>query len=75
MVPCVLVIYLDQVGDFQAAVEDTAKAVGIKGEPTLVHPEKPRRSVWDVLFGDASEFLPDKAKLMQSNIGFYYLWR
>jgi protease IV len=66
---------VDQLGDFQTAVEDTAKAVGIKGEPTLVHPEKPRRSLWDLLFNDVSEFLPDKAKLIQSNIGFYYLWR
>jgi protease-4 len=66
---------VDQLGDFQTAVEDTAKAVGIKGEPTLVRPEKPRRSFWDLFFNDVSEFLPDKAKLMQSNIGFYYLWR
>jgi protease IV len=66
---------VDQLGDFQTAVEDTARAVGIKGEPTLVHPEKPRRSLWDLLFNDVSEFLPDKAKLIQSNIGFYYLWR
>ena len=66
---------VDQLGDFQTAVEDTAKAVGIKGEPTLVRPEKPRRSLWDLVFNDVSEFLPDKAKLMQSNIGFYYLWR
>ena len=66
---------VDQLGDFQTAVEDTAKAVGIKGEPTLVRPEKPRRSVWDLLFDDVSDLLPDRAKLMQSNIGFYYLWR
>jgi len=66
---------VDQLGDFQTAVEDTAKAVGIKGEPTLVRPEKPRRSLWDLVFNDVSELLPDKAKLMQSNIGFYYLWR
>jgi protease IV len=66
---------VDQLGDFQTAVEDTAKAVGIKGEPTLVRPEKPRRSVWDLLFNDVSDLLPDRAKLMQSNIGFYYLWR
>ena len=66
---------VDQLGDFQTAVEDTAKAVGIKGEPTLVRPEKPRRSLWDVFFNDVSDLLPDRAKLMQSNIGFYYLWR
>jgi len=66
---------IDEFGDFQAAVEDTAKSVGITGEPTLVHPEKQRRTLLDLLFGDASEYLPDRAKLMQSNIGFYYLWK
>ncbi|HYX70865.1 MAG TPA: signal peptide peptidase SppA [Terriglobales bacterium] len=66
---------VDQLGDFQDAVDDTAKAVGIKGEPLLVHPEKPRRTLLDVLFGDISEYLPDRAKLMQSNVGFYYLWK
>ena len=66
---------VDQLGDFQDAVNDTAKAVGIKGEPVLVHPEKPRRTLLDVLFGDVSEYIPDRAKLMQSNVGFYYLWK
>ncbi len=36
---------VDQIADFQAAVEDTAKSVGIKGEPTLVRPEKDHKSV------------------------------
>ena len=66
---------VDQIGDFQEAVKDTAKAVGIKGEPTLVKPEKPHYSLLDLIFGDASEALPNPSKLMQPNIGFYYLWR
>jgi protease-4 len=66
---------IDEFGDFQAAVEDTAKSVGISGEPTLVHPEKQRRTLLDLLFGDVSEYLPDRAKLIQSNVGFYYLWK
>jgi protease-4 len=66
---------IDQLGDFRVAVEDTAKSVGIKGEPTLVRPEKDRKSVLDLLFGDASVYLPDPAKLMQTNAGFYYLWK
>jgi len=66
---------IDQIGDFRVAVEDTAKSVGIRGEPTLVRPEKDRRSVLDLLFGDVSEYLPDPAKLMQTNAGFYYLWK
>ena len=66
---------IDQIGDFRAAVEDTAKSVGIKGEPTIVRPEKDRKSVLDLLFGDASEYIPDPAKLIETNAQFYYLWK
>jgi protease-4 len=66
---------IDQIGDFRAAIQDTAKSVGIKGEPTLVRPEKDRKSVLDLLFGDVSGYLPNPAKLMQTNAGFYYLWK
>lgn len=66
---------IDQVADFQAAVEDTAKAVGIKGEPVLVHPERDRKTVLDVLFGDVSEWLPTREKLLEHHVGFYYLWK
>ena len=67
---------IDQIGDFQACVEDTAKSVGIKGEPTLVRSERERKTVLDLIFGDASELLPDlRAKIMERNPGFYYLWK
>jgi protease IV len=66
---------IDQVGDFQAAVDDTAKAVNIKGEPVLVHPEKERKTVLDLLFGDVSEWLPSREKLLDQHVGFYYLWK
>ena len=66
---------IDQIGDFQAVVEDTAKAVGISGEPTLVHPEKNRQTLWDVLFGDVSQWLPTRERLLEQQVGFYYLWK
>ena len=67
---------IDQIGGFQAAVDDTAKAVGIRGEPTLVHPEEKKRSLFDILFGDASQLLPAQARMLQTNNpGFFYLWR
>lgn len=66
---------IDEVADFRGAVKDTARAVGIKGEPSLVRPVKPRRTLSDLLFGDVSEFLPDKAKLLDTHVGFYYLWK
>ena len=67
---------IDQIGDFRAAVRDTARSVGIKGEPELVRPQTERRTLLDLLFGDLSNFLPDRVKLLQNQqVGFYYVWR
>jgi protease-4 len=66
---------IDKVGDFEAAVRDTAKSVGISGEPTLVHPEKDRRTLLDLLLGDVSKYLPDREKMFEQQVGFYYLWK
>ena len=66
---------VDQIADFEGAVKDTAKSVGISGEPTLVRPAKDKRSVLDLLFGDVSEYLPAREKLMEQEVGFYYLWK
>lgn len=66
---------VDQLGDFQDAVKDTAKSVGISGEPTLVRPEKERTSLLDLLFGDISQWIPTREKLMDQHLGFYYLWK
>ncbi len=66
---------IDQIADFRAAVMDTAKSVNISGEPVLVHPERDRKSLLDLLFGDASKYLPTKEKLLDQQMGFYYLWK
>ena len=66
---------IDDLGDFQYAVDETAKMVGINGEPTLVRPEKPKRTLADLLFGDLSDIVPDRAKMLQDHAGFYYLWK
>lgn len=66
---------IDQIGDFRTAVLETAKSVKISGEPVLVHPERDRKSLLDLLFGDVSPWLPSKEKLLDQQIGFYYLWK
>lgn len=66
---------VDQLADFQAAVEDTAKSVNIKGEPTIVRPEKDRKTLMDLLFGDVSQYLPTKETIMDQHVGFYYMWK
>ena len=66
---------VDQIADFEDAVKDTAKAVGISGEPTLVRPPKQKRTGLDLLFGDVSDYLPTREKLLEQQVGFYYLWK
>ena len=66
---------IDDVGDFEAVVEDTAKSVGIKGEPTLVRPDRDRKTLMDLLLGDISDFLPGREKMLEQQVGFYYLWK
>jgi protease-4 len=66
---------IDNVGDFEAVVKDTAKSVGISGEPTLVRPEKDRRTLLDLMTGDVSQYIPDVTKMMEQHVGFYYLWK
>lgn len=67
---------IDQIGGFQDAVDATAKSVGIKGEPSLVHPEEKKKNIFDILFGDVTQLLPAQARMLQTNNpGFFYLWR
>jgi len=66
---------IDNVGDFEAVVKDTAKSVGISGEPTLVHPEKDRKTLLDLMLGDISKYLPTSEKMLEQQVGFYYLWK
>jgi protease IV len=66
---------VDQLTDFEGAIKDTARAVNISGEPTLVWPPKEKRSGLDLLFGDVSDYLPTKEKLLEQQVGFYYLWK
>jgi len=66
---------IDKIGDFQAVVNDTAKSVGISGEPTLVHPERQHRSLLDLLIGDFAKYIPDREKMLEEHVGFYYLWK
>ncbi len=66
---------IDGIGDFQTAVSETAKSVGIKGEPTLVRPEKEHRTLLDLLLGDMSQYLPSREKMLEQQVGFYYLWK
>jgi len=46
---------VDQLGNFEDAVELAKSLTGIKGEVTLVHPKKPRGKWWNLLLQDTSQ--------------------
>jgi protease-4 len=46
---------VDELGNFQDAVNLAASLSGIKGEPTLVYPEKTGLKLWDIIFQSASQ--------------------
>jgi len=67
---------IDQVADFEGAVKDTASSVNITGEPSLVYPPRERRpGLADLFLGDLSDYLPSREKLLEQEVGFYYLWK
>jgi protease IV len=48
---------VDQLGNFQDAVDLAGSLAGIKGEPTLVYPKRTKARLWDLLVEDASRAL------------------
>lgn len=67
---------IDQVGGFRVALMDTAKSVGISGEPSVVRPANQRRGLLGLLTsGDSDDLFPNPSKLLDRSPGFYFLWR
>src|SRR5438105_3833228 len=66
---------IDEVGNFQDAVDHTAKLAGISGKPRLIRLNRQRVTLLDVLTTDLSRLAPFSSQGMQSHIKFQYLWR
>jgi protease-4 len=66
---------IDAQGGFRIALMDTAKSVGIKGEPHIVRPTKPKRGFFDALTEDADDLFPNPSKLLDHAPGFYFMWK
>jgi protease-4 len=66
---------IDEIGNFQDAVDMTAKLAGISGKPRLLRSTRQRVTVLDVLTTDLSRFAPFSGHSMTSQIKFQYLWK
>ena len=66
---------IDEIGNFQDAVDLTAKLSGISGKPRLLRLNRPRVTLLDVLTTDLSRLVPFNGQGMKSQIKFQYLWK
>ncbi|MBO0720412.1 MAG: signal peptide peptidase SppA [Blastocatellia bacterium] len=74
---------IDEIGNYEDAVKDAAKLVGIKGEPQIVTPPKPREglSILDLLLGATKlkeispSQLPGRLGEMDTSVKFMYQWK
>ena len=65
---------IDKAGGFRDALLDTAKSVGISGEPDVVKPEVHHKTFWD-LISNADDLVHQPTRLLERRPGFYFLWR
>jgi protease-4 len=65
---------IDSIGSFRDTLLATAKQVGISGEPNVVKPLVRRKTLLDTLL-NPSDLFPNPEKLLEKNVGFYFLWR
>ena len=66
---------IDEIGNFQDAVDLTAKLAGISGKPRLLRLTRQRVTLLDVLTTDLSRLVPFSGQSMKSQIKFQYLWK
>jgi protease-4 len=66
---------IDKEGGFRIALMDTAKSVGISGEPTIAHPASEKKGLLDSLTDDTDSLFPNPSKLLDQAPGFYFIWK
>jgi protease-4 len=66
---------IDAQGGFRDALIDTARSVGIKGEPNVVRQGKEKHGLLNLLNDNADDLFPNPSQLLNRSPGFYFLWK
>ncbi len=66
---------IDKIGGYRIALMDTARDVGISGEPNVVRPASARKGLAALLSGDADSLFPNPGNVLNQAPGFYFMWR
>jgi protease IV len=65
---------IDKIGGYRVALMDTAKSVGISGEPSIAKPSE-KKGFLDSLTDDTESLIPNPGKILNQSPGFYFLWK
>ena len=66
---------IDKLGGFRMALIDTARAVGIRGEPAIVRPAKDKKGLIATLTSDSDDLFPNPSQLLNRSPRFYFMWK
>lgn len=66
---------IDKQGGFRTALMETARSVGISGEPNVVRPAKDKKGIAALLNSDPDDLFPNPSKLLDRAPGFYFMWK
>jgi len=66
---------IDKIGGFRVALIDTARDVGISGEPSIARPASQNKGLLATLTDDSDSLFPNPSKLLDQAPGFYFMWR
>ncbi len=66
---------IDKIGGYRSALIDTARSVGISGEPSIVRPTSQKKGLIAALTSDSEDIFPNPSHLLNQAPGFYFMWK
>ena len=66
---------IDKIGGYRTALLDTAREVGISGEPTIVRPPSNKKGLLSLLTDNGEDLFPNPSQLLNHSPGFYFMWK
>ncbi len=66
---------IDKVGGFRIALMETARTVGISGEPAIVRTSPEKKGLLSLLTSNTEDLFPNPSQLLNHAPGFYFMWK
>ena len=66
---------IDRIGGYRVALIDTARSVGINGEPAVVRPAEAKKGLLAALTDTTDELFSNPSQVLNRSPGFYFLWQ